>query len=161
MSGTALAPVDDPQNGAAILPPWIYPPADFENIDVSGYVALPAIAAQATIITFTVPQGRNGIIKKVANNFVGGGFTEGSGSIVYQILVDGAPPPGATTYENILGSLGNPANPVEIPGFRIYENQVITVVVNNVSILVAGQLAGARLIGYDYPREYEDQNIWI
>ncbi len=152
-AGPAVQPVD--------LPLRLFPPVNWENIDLLSYVALPAIGTTATILQFTVPIGRNGIIRKVANNFVGGGWTEGSGAVIWRILADGAPPPGASTYNSILGSLGSPANPVEIPGFRIFENQVISVVINNVSIVVAGQLSGARLIGYLYPRELEPPDIWI
>ena len=143
------------------LPVWLYPPAQWENVDQLNYVALPAIGADATIIQFQVPMGRNGVIQKIANNFVGGGWTEGSGQMVWRIEVDGATPPGANSYQRILASLGSPANPVGISGFRIFENQVVRLIVNNVSIAVAGQLVGGRLVGYLYPREYEDGNIWI
>jgi hypothetical protein len=148
------------------LPLWIYPPINWENIDQIAYVTLPAINAEATILKFTVPIGRNGVINKVANNFVGGGWTEGTGDILWRILVDGAPPPAANSYAAIPASLGSPANPTEISGFRIFENQVISVTIfnnplgPNNGITVAGQLAGARLCGYLYPREMEDGNIW-
>lgn len=142
-------------------PLWVDPPDQWENVDLLNYVALPAIAAQANVISFQIPLGRNGIIRKVACNFVGGGWTEGSGAVTWQILVDGAPPPGATSYDNILASLGSPANPVEIPGFRVFENQVLTVVVRNAAVAVAGQLSGARLIGYLYPREMEADGVWL
>lgn len=144
------------------LPLWIYPPINWENVDQINYVTIGAIGAgDVVILSFQVPTGRNGIINKVANNFVGGGWTEGSGAIIWRILVDGAPPPGANSYNAILASLGSPAQPVAISGFRIFENQVVSVVVNNVSVPLAGQLAGARLAGYLYPRELEDPNIFI
>lgn len=144
-------------------PLWIDPPDQWENVDLINYVALPAIGAQANVISFQVPLGRNGVIHKVANNFVGGGWVEGGGLVTWQILVDGAPPPGANSYDNILASLGSPANPVTIAGFRIYENQVLTLVVRNVApgVVVAGQLSGGRLIGYLYPREMEDDGVWL
>ena len=142
-------------------PTWVTPPDQWENLDLIAYVNLPAIAAQANVISFQVPIGRNGIINKVANNFVGGGWVEGSGAVTWQILVDNAPPPGATNYDLILASLGSPANPVGIAGFRIYENQVLTLVVKNASVVVAGQLSGGRLLGYLYPREMEDLNLWL
>jgi hypothetical protein len=142
-------------------PIWIDPPSQWENIDQLNYVALPAIGATAIIITFQVPAGRNGVIQKVGNNFVGGGWVEGSGDVVWRILVDGTPPPGATSYDNILGSLGSPANPVEIPGFRIFENQVITLVAFNNAVVVAGQKVGGRLVGYLYPRDMEEDDLWI
>lgn len=142
-------------------PTWIDPPDGWENLDLLNYVALPAIAGEAVILSFRIPQGRNGIIKKVGNNFVGGGWVEGSGDVTWSIQVDGAPPPGATSYDSILGSLGSPANPVEIAGFRVFENQLLTVEVNNIAIPVAGQLAGARLVGFLYPVESEDSEPWV
>lgn len=157
---------DDPNSPAPAaqpveLPLRLFPPVDWENLDQLNYVDLGAIGDTVTILEFTVPIGRNGIIKKVANNFVGGGFQEGQGNIIWRILVDGAPPPGATSYNTILGSLGSPASPTEIAGFRIFENQVVSVVAENVAIAVAGQLVGARLVGYLYPRESEAADIWI
>ena len=151
----------DTQYQSVQKPLWVDPPDQWENIDLLNYVALPAIAAQANVISFQIPLGRNGVIRKVACNFVGGGWVEGTGDVTWQILVDGAPPPGATSYDNILASLGSPANPVEIPGFRVFENQVLSVVVRNAAVVVAGQLSGARLIGYLYPREMEADGVWL
>ncbi len=148
-------------------PVWIDPPISWENVDQIAYTLLPAIGATATILTFQVPVGRNGVINKVACNFVGGGWTEGTGDIIWRILVDKAPPPGATSYDSIPSSLGSPANPVAISGFRIFENQVITVVgFNNPGgpnggVVVAGQRLGARICGFLYPREMEPEKTWI
>jgi hypothetical protein len=148
-------------------PVWIDPPISWENIDQIAYTLLPAIGSTAVIISFKVPIGRNGVIQKVANNFVGGGWTEGTGDVIWRILIDGAPPPGAMSYDAIPASLGSPANPVGIPGFRIFENQLLTVVgFNNPAgpgggIVVAGQRLGARIIGFLYPRELEPGTTWI
>lgn len=143
------------------LPPWIYPPINWENVDLLNYVLMPAVLNQSNIISFRVPPGRNGVIRKIACNFVGGGWVEGSGAVSWQILVDGTVPAGASSYDNILASLGSPANPVEIPGFRIFDGQTITVVARNTTIQVAGQLMGARLVGYMYPREAETEGGWV
>lgn len=140
---------------------------NWENIDQDSYVLLGAIGATVTIISYVVPPGRNGVIYKVANNFVGGGWVEGTGDIIWRILVDGTPPPGAVSYDAILASLGNPASPTEIPGFRIFENQVLTLVAfNNPAgpsggVVVAGQRVGARFVGWNYPTDIEDSDIWI
>jgi hypothetical protein len=160
MSDSTQTPV---QTMPVRKPLWVDPPDQWENLDQLAYVALPAIGAQAIILKFQVPIGRNGIIRKVANNFVGGGWTEGSGLVTWSILVDGAPPPGATSYDLILGSLGSPALPTEIAGFRIYENQVVEVVANNVApgIVLAGQLVGARLVGWLYPTQEEGDATWL
>lgn len=149
------------------LPVWLYPPINWENIDQLAYALLPAIGSQVVIIQFTVPIGRNGVINKVACNFVGGGWVEGTGDIKWRVLVDGAPPPGATSYDSIVASLGSPAQPVGIAGFRLFENQVLQLVAfndptgPNGGVVVAGQRVGARLMGHLYPRANEEQEIWI
>ncbi len=143
------------------LPIWLYPPINWENIDLVSYALLPAVTGSVTILQFTVPVGRNGVINKVACNFVGGGWVEGSGDVVWRILVDGGTPPGATSYDSIVASLGSPANPVGISGFRIFENQTLTLVAQNNAVVVAGQRVGARLMGHMYPRDIEEQDLWI
>lgn len=159
-------PFPQPASIPTGLPLWVYPPINWENVDQIAYTSLPAIGSEATILTFTVPGGRNGIINKVACNFVGGGWIEGTGDVQWRILVDNGTPPGANSYEAIPASLGSPAQPVAISGFRIFENQVIKVTIfnnpagPNGGVVVAGQLAGARLCGYFYPRELEDPNIF-
>ena len=112
-----------PQPGGSVdgLPLWIYPPINWENVDQIAYTLLPAIGAEATILSFRVPLGRNGIINKVACNFVGGGWTEGTGDLLWRILVDLGTPPGANSYQAIPASLGSPAQPVGISGFRIFD----------------------------------------
>ena len=149
------------------LPPWIYQPTNWENVDQINYALLPAIGSTVTIVTYVVPPGRNGIINKVACNFVGGGWIEGSADVVWRILVDGTPPPGATSYDNIIASLGSPASPTGIAGFRFFENQVVTVVAFNNpggasgGVVVSGQRVGARLVGWNYPTDIEESDIWI
>jgi hypothetical protein len=149
------------------LPVWLYPPRNWENIDQLQYTLLPAIGSTATILTYLVPIGRNGVINKVACNFVGGGWVAGTGDVVWRILIDGTPPPGATSYDSIVDSLGSPAQPVGISGFRIFENQTLTVVIfnnpagANGGVVVAGQRAGARVLGHLYPRDSEIEDLWI
>jgi len=140
---------------------------NWENIDQDNYVLLGAIGTTVTIISYVVPPGRNAIIYKVANNFVGGGWVEGTGDVIWRILVDGSPPPGAVSYDTLLASLGNPASPTEIPGFRVFENQVLTLVaLNNPAgpdggVVVAGQRVGARFVGWNYPTDIEASDIWL
>jgi hypothetical protein len=154
-------PYPQPDQQPADLPLWIYPPINWENVDQINYITLPGVGVEAVILTFQVPLGRNGIINKVACNFVGGGWTEGSGDVLWRLLVDQGTPPGANSYEAIPASLGSPAQPVGIAGFRIFENQVVTFEVFNNAIVPAGQFVGARICGYLYPRELEDPNVFI
>jgi hypothetical protein len=159
-STTEVLP-DSTRVAIAGLPLHNFKPRNWENLDQIAYAATPAVGADATIIRFQVPLGRNGVIELVACNFVGAGFVEGSGDLLWRILVDGGTPPGANSYEAIPASIGSPANPVRIAGFRIYENQVLTLIVSNVALLVGGTKCGGRLAGYLYPRELEEEDIWI
>jgi hypothetical protein len=141
------------------LPPWIYPPPQFDPVDQIGYVSLPAIGATTTVVSYTVSQGKNGIILAYANNFIGGDFVEGSGGVVWQILRNGVP---IKFYERILASLGTPQSPTRHPsGFRLFENDIIKIVITNVSIPFSGQLIGGRLSGWQYPKKYEDARIGV
>lgn len=164
-NSSLLGPDDPLGNDGGVVqvqrPLWIDPPDQWENVDLFNYVALPAIGAQANVLSFQVPLGRNGKIFAIGNNFVGGGWAEGSGNVIWQVLVDGAPPAGAMSYDSILGSLGSPASPTRIAGFRIFENQILSLVVKNVNVVLAGQLSGGRILGYLYPREMEDSSTWL
>jgi hypothetical protein len=145
---------DGIQNGQFSLDPTIWPPPEREPIDLVTYVPLPAIGATAIIVSQLIEPGYNAIIRAYANNFVGGGWVEGSGSVLWQIVIDSAPAPG---YDSIPASLGSPANPVYHPcGIRVMEGQTVSLLVTNVSVVLAGQLSGGRLMGYYYPKEYDD-----
>jgi hypothetical protein len=166
-TAAAEGTLQDPVNVKLHWPPRLFKPQNWENIDLDTYALVPAVGSTVIILSYVVPPGRNGIIEKVANNFVGGGWVEGTGDFIWRILVDGAPPPGATSYDSILASLGNPASPTRVAGFRIFENQVLTFVgFNNPAgpnggVVVAGQRVGARFSGYNYPTDIEEADIWI
>ena len=150
----ALPGPDVGADGVYWRDPTLYPPPEREPIDLFNYITLPAIAGKATIVSQLIEPGYNAIIRAYGNNFVGGGWVEGSGAVTWQILIDNAAVPG---YDLILGSLGSPANPTYHPcGFRVMEAQTVIFQVTNVSVVLAGQLSGARLVGYYYPKEYDD-----
>ncbi len=138
------------------LPPWNAPPASFESFDPHAFVALPAIGAEATVVEFTVPPGRNGVVDRIANMVVGAGWTEGSGDLLWRIERDQSPFP---NYENITASLGNISNPTRISGLRLQNGEVIRLIARNVNIPVGGQLVGGRLGGWFYPMSDEEAFI--
>lgn len=138
------------------LHPWLWQPAAGTPFNPTTYIPLPAQTVTAMVVEFTVPEGRNGVINQMGNNFVGGGFTDGSGDVVWRLLVNGQPYP---NFANIIASLGNPAAPSGIGAVRIFEKQLIQLVVKNVGIaVIASQLIGGRLSGWFYPRKLEDPN---
>jgi hypothetical protein len=143
------------------LPNWIFPSMNSVAFDNAGDIGLPAIGAEATIFTFTVPKGFNGVMKEIANAFIGGGFTDGSGAIVWRILQNNQAMRGK---ENLQNSLGSVAIPSRIGGggfLRILENDIIAMTVLNVSIPPAGQIVAGRLSGWFYPKDEDPQGIWF
>lgn len=142
----------------ASQPPWLAMPASGVPFNEDNYIALPAIGAEANVIQFVVPDGMNGVIDQLGNNFVGGGWVEGSGNVVWRIEADGV---AIRNHQNIVASLGNPAMPSRTAPIRIHEGQVITLVVRNVAVVVAGQLSGGRLSGYFYSKADEAEEVWL
>lgn len=144
-----------------ISAPWVIEPPDAESFHVPGGVGIPAISPTAftTVVSITVPPGRNGVLNKIANVYIGGGFTDFSGVVVWRIVRN----PGTTivaaerNYENITASLGSASNPGRIAGIRVFENDIVALQVRNDSVAVAGQLIGGLLGGWFYPRTWDDQ----
>jgi hypothetical protein len=139
------------------LPVTNFMPDRGEEFQRAAYVAIPAVGASAIVVQFKVPEGRNGMINRLGNVFVGGGFTEGQGGIVWQVFQDFTPGGGvvAPDFDNIVASLGSVNNPSTLNGIRIKENQLVTLLAKNVSVVVAGQFIGGRLGGYFYPIDLE------
>jgi hypothetical protein len=144
-----------------VLPVTNFMPPGGESFEFAAGIPIPAIGATATVVSFTVPNGRNGMIKRIANILVGGGFNDFSGGVIWQIVQDQnqTGPPIVPNYDNITASLGTVNNPSNIDGIRIKENQLVALIVKNVSIVVAGQVIGGRLGGYFYPINLEPPNI--
>ena len=131
-------------------------PNDGQSFDFGGSIVIPAISATvfSVVFQFTVPQGKNGIIQRIANVIVGGSFEDFSGDLIWQIAQNLTNPGGpliAPNYNDIEASFGAIAFPSEIAGIPIKENQVVALLVRNNAILPAGQLIGGRFGGFFYP----------
>lgn len=143
------------------LPSWIFPSANAIHFDNAGDLAIPAIGVEADVLSFPVPNGFNGVIKEISNAFIGGGFVDGGGSIVWRVTINTVAVRGK---ENILNSLGSIAQPSRIGGggfIRLIENNIVALRVLNVSVVVAGQLIAGRLSGWFYPKDEDPPGIWF
>ncbi len=143
------------------LPNWIFPSINSVAFDNAGDIVLPAIGVESVIFTFQVPKGFNGVMKEIANAFIGGGFTDGSGAIVWRILQNNQAMRGK---ENVINSLGSVAQPSRIGGggfMRILENDIIAMTVLNTAIVPAGQIVAGRLSGWFYPKDEDPTGIWF
>lgn len=141
------------------LPVQNFMPPGGKPFEFAGGVPLPAIGATATVVSFSVPRGQNGFVRRIANVFVGGGFTDFSGSIVWQILLDQVKNVVAPGFDNIVASLGAVSNPSNIDGIHVIENNTVALIVKNISVVVAGQLVGGRLGGSFHPIPQEPPNL--
>ena len=143
-----------------VLPSFFTQPMNGVAFDNAGDIVIPAVGVESAIFSFTVPKGFNGVLKSIANAFIGSGFTDGSGQIVWRILQNNQAIRGK---ENILNSLGSIAIPSLIGGggfIRVLELDVISFTVLNAAIVPGGQLIAARLSGWFYPKDEESANVW-
>jgi hypothetical protein len=151
------------ESSCAVLVPQLpvqnYMAPSGKPFEAHGGVALPAIGAQVTVLSFLVPRGNNGFIRRIANVFVGGGFTDFSGFVVWQIFLDINKGTVAPNFDNIVASLGSVANPSPVDGIHIMELATVALVVKNISVVVAGQLIGGRLGGSFHSIREEPANI--
>jgi hypothetical protein len=140
------------------LPAHLFMPADGVSFDQATYVPLPGVGSTSVIVSFTVPDGFHGVINRLANVYVGTGFVEGSGAIVWQILTNGAV---VRNYDNIVASLGSVAQPSTLTGILLKEGQIVQLQIQNVSLAVGGAQSGGRLGGWFYPTSYEPDDAWL
>jgi hypothetical protein len=151
--------------GIPILPVRNYIPPNGEEFRWATYVTLPAIGSTIVVVSFIVPKGRNVVINYFANVFVGGGFQEGEGDLVWQLFQDATGfIPGAgyvagtskvmPNFDNILASLGAVGNPCKLNGLLASEQQLVALIAYNNplgpngGVPPAGQKLGGLLGGY-------------
>jgi hypothetical protein len=144
-----------------ISAPWLIEPPDSESFHFTAGIVIPAQSPTVfhTVLQIVCPPGRNGVIKKIANVIVGGAWSDFSGDAIWQIRRNPTSdsPAAERNYENIQASLGLIAQPVQISGIRIFENDVVQWVVRNNALPVSGEEVGALFSGYFYPRTWDDQ----
>lgn len=108
--------------------PWVFPPEGFQGFDPVSAIPTPAIGSGDTVVlSFRVPFGWDGVIKGLIHQYSGGGYPEGSGGLIWRLLIDGRP---VRNYENMLVEFGSSQQPRPIGGVRIYQSQLVTYVVN-------------------------------
>ena len=93
-------------------------------------------------------------------DYVGGGFTEGQGGILFRVFRNKALTRAVKGFGTLTASMGTVSNPVEIPPVQLYENEWLSIVEQNVSIVPAGQQIVGVLVGWDYPRSEEVGARW-
>lgn len=140
------------------LPVQNFMPPGGKPFLVEGGIVIPAIGATATVISGIVPRGQNGFLRRFGNVFIGGGFTDFSGAVVWQILLDQVKNVVAPGFDNII--VGHSvSNPLNLDGIHIMENSTFALIVKNISVVVAGQLIGGHFSGAFHPIPQEPPNL--
>jgi hypothetical protein len=147
-----------PANYFFNLFPWIWPTADFREFHKYGSVALPAIGATATVVTFVVPNGRNGRISGLGMDVQANGGAAYAQDVLpaeltFAILVNNQPAfYDLASFTYLIGSVSFPFGLV---GLMIKEAQTISLQVTNNALTVSTQFVAAHFTGYFYGKQYE------
>jgi hypothetical protein len=131
------------------MPPWVIPPVGADPYDETAVATIGVVGTTTTILSFLVPYGYDGVIKRFYHNYLGSGYLDGSGDLVWRILADGRP---IKNFGNILTQMGNASTPRLIDGIRIFAGQTITYVVLHAANPLLTDACTASLAGYFYPR---------
>lgn len=111
------------KSGFASGPPWIYPPDNFQGFDSANSILTPAVGAGDTVVlSFKVPFGWDGVIRRLSHNYAGGGFLQGSGAIIWRLRINGQI---VRNYDAITMEWGTIQQPRLIDGIRIYSSQLV------------------------------------
>lgn len=150
------------RNAIDLLPVRNAIPPDGEEFRWANYIDLPNPGDPgAVVVSFKVPAGRNCVINRIANVYVGGGFQEGGGLVTWQLFQDatgfGTARGGVVmpNFDDIVASLGTVANPGVLNGLLANEGQLVALIVFNdpTGPLSSGQRIGGLIGGYYYPTD--------
>lgn len=166
-SPASLSPESTGSGTAGIgnLLPWLYPTADFKNVDKFGAVAIPAIGAWSDILVYSGEPGRCQKITQLGIDYVqNGGAVYVQGVVPAQLLffigVNGSPAiagrPGRpfADYSKFAFLPGAVSAPTPINGLMLRERDELHVAVFNVSLAVTTQSLAARVLAYSFSKKY-------
>ncbi len=111
--------------GPAAFPPWEVPPPGSQPFDYVGVISTPAAGStDQLVLSFQVPFGWDGTIKKITNVYTGPGFNEGSGDLIWRIRRDGQ---FVKNYDAIVVTFGDVQNGREVlgPGIVVLSTQLV------------------------------------
>ncbi len=144
-----LDPADAARNEIA---PWIQPPQGHIPFLPAGVLAVPGVGAAGIVLTLPVPQGMDGVINGLSNNYIAGGFVSGSGALIWRILADGR---AIRNFNNIIVEFGTLQIPRVVDGIRVFSGQTITYTIDHIANAALGGDTACTFKGYFYPRTVE------
>lgn len=114
--------------GNFALAPWLFPPTNWIAYDTHRSIATPAQDGNDYIVlSFVVPIGYDGVIKRLSHNYIGGGFQQGAGGIIWRLKIDDVL---VRNYDAMVIEFGTVYAPRVTDGIRIISGQTIAYLVN-------------------------------
>ena len=149
----------DEGNNVVVKRPWLDPPDGYSPFDAQAGIQLPALGAASTtpltsatgaavVLTFVVENGYDGVINFLSDNFLGGGFQDFSGDIIWQLYADSK---AIQNFSNITAQKGTVQQPRQISPLRIFSGQTISFVVIHANNIALSGPVVCTLTGYTYP----------
>lgn len=137
--------------------PWVEPPPGFQSFDYSKHIATPAVGVDTEVLQFVVPDGFDGIIRRLSNNYTGPNFVQGSGQLIWRLLVDRMV---VKNYGQILIEMGSIHHPRDTDGILVRSGQVVRYMVTCSDAALVGTTGIiCSLAGYFWPKgEYVDSH---
>lgn len=129
--------------------PWVDEPPGAIPFDEQGALSLttPTPGVDQVVLTMVVPQGYDGCIKYISNAVTDPNFIDGSGELIWKILINGRP---VRNFGNITVRKGTMAQGRVISPIRIFPGDVVTYTVQFAAGTLTGQTV-CSLTGYFYP----------
>jgi hypothetical protein len=151
----AAQPLASPQRMMGVFPyQWQFPGPHAKHVLANGTLALPpADASVNAILTYQVPTGLRFSLRGVVFQFVGTGWIQGSGDLVFSLQVTDAGSREVDFLNSVETQLGSVEFPYPILGpLEFAPESFLTVnVQNNAVAVTADQFCIAHLVGHTYP----------
>ena len=112
----------DPNENMITTRPWIDEPSGSIPFDEQGGVAVPAVGSESIVLTFPVPSGYDGVVKRLSCNLTFCGFVEFSGDVVWRLEINGK---AVRNFSKIQIEKGTIEIPREISPLRLYSGDII------------------------------------
>jgi hypothetical protein len=133
-------------------PWWIDFPINGQYFTYPGVIDTPALGSNFTaVLSFLVPPGWDGVIRKHSWNYTGVGFVQGNGDLTFSVRVAGAM---VKTYSAVQTEIGSPQQPRDT-FIIVRENQLVEYLVSvdaGAGIPIAGTFIIAFADGWFRPR---------
>lgn len=133
-------------------PPWLVMPSNAQPFQKFDSILLPANdGLDYTVTKFVVPQGYDGVITNIVQQYTGAGFVDGSGDLKWRIRIGDR---WAEDMGNMITQLGSLQSPYQIyrSGIRLKSSDTVRHIVNHA---LTSSLTGGRVIcglfGWFYP----------